>query len=153
MSHLRDESNPTGELVPVGIKYDAYANHHDSLAHLWNDWYAQYLEKANFPYIVVRFEDLQFYTKNITYQICECAGGKIRTDRPFRYIVDSAKDGPGHGRKEDRTGMVAAWKRYGKPMPPQNGFGTLDYTTAVEHLNSEFMDMFGYKHPEPISGS
>ena len=150
--HLRDESNP-GALVPVEVKYDAHANHHDSLAHLWNDWYAQYLEQADFPYIVVRFEDLQFYAKNITYQICECAGGEIRTDRPFKYIVDSAKDGPGHGRKEDRTGMLAAWKRYGKPMPPQNGFGTLDYTAAVEHLNSKFMDMFGYRHPEPISGS
>ena len=151
--HLKDKSSKPDGLVPVEIKYDAHANHHDSLAHLWNDWYAQYLEKADFPYIVVRFEDLQFYTKNMTYQICECAGGKIRTDRPFRYIVDSAKDGPGHGKKEDRTGMLAAWKRYGKPMPPQNGFGTLDYATAVEHLNSKFMDMFGYKHPEPISGS
>ena len=148
-----DEDGNGGDpspLVPLEVKYDGTVVHHDSLAHLWNDWYAQYLQKANFPYIVVRFEDLQFYAKNVTYQICACAGGEIRQDRPFRYIVDSAKDGPGHGKKEERTGMLAAWKKYGKPMPPQNGFSSLDYTTAVEHLNSEFMNLFGYQHPDPI---
>ena len=147
--HLRDDTKEDQPLVPVEVKYDGNVVHHDSLAHLWNDWYAQYLQKADFPYIVVRFEDLQFYAKNVTHQICECAGGEIRKDRPFKYIVDSAKDGPGHGKKEERTGMLAAWKKYGKPMPPQNGFGSLDYKTAVQYLNADFMDMFGYKHPEP----
>jgi hypothetical protein len=97
---------------------------------------------------MVRFEDLQFYAKNITYQICECAGGEIRADRPFQYIVDSAKDGPGHG--SNRTGMLKAWIKYGKSMPPQNGFGTADYETAKKELNQDFMTMFGYDHPEKV---
>lgn len=142
--------NKNRDLVPVEVKYDSHKTHYDSLAHLWNEWYAQYLTKADFPYIVVRFEDLQFHAKNVTYQICECAGGEIRTDRPFSYIVDSAKDGPGHGKAEERTGMLAAWKKYGKPLPPQNGFGTADYETAVKYLDADFMKMFGYTHPDPI---
>jgi hypothetical protein len=142
--------NKNRELVPVEVKYDSHKTHYDSLAHLWNDWYAQYLTKADFPYIVVRFEDLQFHAKNVTYQICECAGGEIRTDRPFSYIVDSAKDGPGHGKTEERTGMLAAWKKYGKPLPPQNGFSTADYETAVKYLDADYMKMFGYHHPDPI---
>lgn len=142
--------NKQRELVPVEVKYDSHKTHYDSLAHLWNDWYAQYLTKADFPYIVVRFEDLQFHAKNVTYQICECAGGTIRTDRPFSYIVDSAKDGPGHGKAEERTGMLAAWKKYGKPLPPQNGFSKADYETAVKYLDADFMKMFGYTHPDPM---
>lgn len=140
--HLLDKNR---ELVPVELKYDAHKTRYDSLAHLWNNWYEQYLSKADFPYLVVRFEDLQFHAKNVTHTICECAGGVIRTDRPFQYIVDSAKDGPGHGK--ERTGMLAAWIKYGKAMPPQNGFGTADYETAMEHLNKDYMDMFEYKHP------
>jgi hypothetical protein len=140
--------NKDRELVPVEVKYDAHKTHYDSLAHLWNNWYEQYLVKADFPYLMVRFEDLQFHAKNVTYQICECAGGEIRTDQRFQYIVDSAKDGPGHGK--ERTGMLKAWIKYGKSMLPQNGFGTADYETAVKELNHDFMTIFGYDHPDKI---
>ena len=143
-------NNKDKELVPVEVKYDGQKTQYNSLVHLWNDWYAQYLTKAKFPYIVVRFEDLQFHAKNITYQICDCAGGTIRQDRPFSYIVNSAKDGPGHGKEEERTGMLAAWNKYGKPLGPQNGFGTADYEASIEHLDADFMKMFGYQHPEAI---
>jgi len=95
--------------------------------------------------IVERFEALIFHAKNLTHQICEFVSGKVRTDRPFQYIVESAKDGPGHG--SVRTGMVAAWIKYGKPLGIRAGFSKEDYEAAKEFLNSELMETFYYKHP------
>mmetsp|Transcript_13908 Transcript_13908/g.20528 ORF Transcript_13908/g.20528 Transcript_13908/m.20528 type:complete len:426 (+) Transcript_13908:102-1379(+) len=139
------------ELVPVEIKYDGSKVQHTSLADLWNTWYQDYILNSSFPFLVVRFEDLQFYAKNVTTQICHCAGGLIRDDRPFTYIINSAKQGPGHGKQEERTGMVDAWIKYGQPMPPQNGFNDADYETAKQELDASIMQRFKYRHPDPLS--
>jgi hypothetical protein len=132
------------------VQYGNYEDVFDSLAHLWNGWYHQYWKEADYPFLLVRFEDLIFHAKNVTTQICHCAGGTIRTDRPFFYIVESAKAGPGHGRKEDRTGMIQAWIRYGNALPVRGGFGKLDYKAARKFLDRELMDTFGYQHPPPV---
>ena len=103
--------------------------------------------KTLLNYLQERFEDLIFHAKNLTHQICECAGGKVRTDQPFQYIVESAKDGPGHG--SVRTGMVAAWIKYGKPLGIRAGFSMEDYEAPKDFLNGELMKKktFYYKHP------
>ena len=138
--------NKRQETMELSVKYaDDRVDHHSSLAHLWNDWYRYYYDTTLYPRIIVRFEDLIIHAKNLTHQICECAGGKVRTDRPFQYIVESAKDGPGHG--SVRTGMVAAWIKYGKPLGIRAGFSKEDYEAAKEFLNSELMETFYYKHP------
>lgn len=119
----------------------------DSLAHLWNDWYKMYLEDATYPRLIVRLEDLVFHAKETTTTICECVGGKMRTDRPFTYVLDSAKaDSRGH---DTSTGFVQAWIKYAKPMPPRGGFTPSDYRAAEEALNDEYMKMFHYAHPPP----
>lgn len=143
-------SRKKDELVPVEVKYDGSKVPYTSLADLWNKWYQDYIINSTFPFLVVRFEDLQFYAKNVTTQICHCAGGVMRDDRPFTYIVNSAKQGPGHGKVEERTGMVAAWIKYGQPMPPQNGFNDIDYNTAKQELDASIMEQFGYRHPDPV---
>ena len=97
--------------VPVRIKYDFGVRKWDSLAHLWTSWYQQYYKDADFPRLLVRFEDFIFYPKQVTQQICACAGGTARDDADFVYQVDSAKHGPGHGRA--RTSWVSAMIRYG----------------------------------------
>jgi hypothetical protein len=141
-----------------------YANqredHHLSLAHLWNDWYSYYLNDNNHhqhgetttttttpPFVVVRMEDLVFYPEETTRIICECAGGKIRTDAPFSFVVDSAKaDSPGHDKS---TGILAAWVKYAKPPPPRYGLSPLDYNIAKQVLNETLMTALGYQHPLP----
>lgn len=140
---LTDESSmtPTSLTVKYGDHEDAF----DSLAHLWNGWYNQYRKEASYPFVMIRFEDLIFHTKNVTTQICHCAGGEIRSDRPFFYIVESAKQGPGHGK--DRTGMVQAWIKYGNPMTPRADFSASDSKAAKAFLDSDLMNIFGYKHP------
>ena len=71
------------------IKYPEKAENWDSLAHVWSDWYGQYFH-ADYPRLIVRFEDLLFNVKEMANTICECVGGVPRNDQ-FAYVVDSGK--------------------------------------------------------------
>jgi hypothetical protein len=103
-------AGPNPGTIPVRIKYDFGWREWDSLAHLWTNWYQQYHKEADYPRILVRYEDMIFYPKEVTRQLCEvCAGGTLRKD--FSYQVDSAKQGPGHG--DVRTSWITAIIRYG----------------------------------------
>ena len=51
-------------LIPVTVKYDKDIYDHDSLAHFWSEWYRLYLD-ADFPRIMVRFEDMLFHAKEV----------------------------------------------------------------------------------------
>ena len=125
---------------------DNREDRHRSLAHLWNDWYSYYVDQADYPFVVVRMEDLVFYPKETTRLVCECAGGKIRTDQEnFQFVVDSAKaDSPGHDKS---TGIFAAWVKYSTRPEPRFGFSEQDYEAAKEALNGKLMASLGYKHP------
>ncbi|KAL3909534.1 MAG: hypothetical protein SGILL_008049, partial [Bacillariaceae sp.] len=132
---------------PVTVTFaEKREDHHLSLAHLWNDWYSYYVDQADYPFVVVRMEDLVFYPKETTQIICECAGGRIQTDRDsFGFIVDSAKaDSPGHDKS---TGIFAAWVKYSKQPGPKYGLSGSDYASAKEALNGKLMERLGYEHP------
>ena len=140
--------NDDGGPNPCTVRFaDNRTDKHDSIAHLWNDWYNEYVRDADFPFLVVRMEDLVFYAKETTTAICECAGGKIRTDQSFSYVVQSAKaDSKGH---DISTGIFEAWTKYSKPYEPQAGFTDVDYALAKEYLDPNLMELFGYRHPPP----
>eukprot|EP00577_Skeletonema_sp_RCC1716_P011724 CAMPEP_0113437822 /NCGR_PEP_ID=MMETSP0013_2-20120614/37629_1 /TAXON_ID=2843 ORGANISM="Skeletonema costatum, Strain 1716" /NCGR_SAMPLE_ID=MMETSP0013_2 /ASSEMBLY_ACC=CAM_ASM_000158 /LENGTH=433 /DNA_ID=CAMNT_0000328519 /DNA_START=131 /DNA_END=1430 /DNA_ORIENTATION=+ /assembly_acc=CAM_ASM_000158 len=111
------EMSSNGKKVPVGVKVklaEQWLNF-DSLADLWNEFYAQYYRDFEYPYLIVRFEDLTFRQYETTKTICECAGGVVKPQNMFKYIIKSAKQGPGHGKVSERTGMVEAWIKYGQP--------------------------------------
>lgn len=138
----------TGEWNNVSVHYGAGDDSHQSLAHLWNEWYSYYIKEANFPWIAIRMEDLVFYPKETIHAVCECAGGKIRTDRDFVFISGSAKaDSRGH---DTSTGMYEAWIKYSKHAPPKFGFSDIDYDAAKEALDADLMAQFGYQHPPPF---
>ncbi|KAL7531641.1 hypothetical protein ACHAXR_006252 [Thalassiosira sp. AJA248-18] len=117
----------------------------DSLAHLWNEWYAEYWRDANFPFLMVRFEDLIFRQHDTTKIICNCAGGVVNPKNMFKYIVNSAKQGPGHGK--DRTGMIEAWTKYGKPKEVKAGFSDIDWKASLEFLSATLIEKMDYKYP------
>ena len=86
-----------------------------------------------------------FYTKETITQVCECAGGEIRKDRPFVYTVSSAKaDSPGH---DTTVGFYEAWIRYSRPLEPRGGFSDQDYQAIKSVLDPELIRIFGYRHP------
>jgi len=152
--HLKQGQRDTAPWNPVTVTYaEDRKDHHISAGHLWNDWYSYYLEGPkrrgggdDFPYVVVRMEDLIFYPQETTRTICECAGGKIRDDQPFQLITDSAKgDSKGH---DASTGIYEAWIKYSQPNTKERyGFTDIDYRSALKALNGTLMESFGYKHP------
>mmetsp|Transcript_4707 Transcript_4707/g.11262 ORF Transcript_4707/g.11262 Transcript_4707/m.11262 type:complete len:396 (+) Transcript_4707:142-1329(+) len=138
---------------PVTVTYaEKREDHHLSLAHLWNDWYSYYLDLGkrgggdDFPFLIIRMEDIVFYPKETIYKVCECAGGKIRDDQPFQLITDSAKgDSPGH---DASTGVYEAWIKYSQPNTKERyAFSEADYKNAQKTLNGTLMEALGYKHP------
>ena len=137
----------TKDKISLKVKLAEQWLQHDTLAHLWNDWYSQYSKDANFPFIMVRLEDLILRPYDSTKLICECAGGKIPPATHFTYAVESAKFGPGHGPKEERTGLVKAWQKYGKPMDVKAGFSDLDWMASKEFLDADLMQIMQYQFP------
>jgi len=117
--------------------------HHDSLVHHWNEWYTAYV-KASFPRLIVRMEDLVFHPKNVSTEICYCAGGKMR--KQFMYFLESAKSAKGHG---NRTTLVDVIMRYGKDAERLSGMTPADLELAESTLERGLMDTFNYYYVSP----
>jgi hypothetical protein len=132
-------------VVPLYVRYNLINTTHTSLAHLWNDWYGEYLQ-ADFPRLFVRMEDLVFHARNVTEQVCKCVGGKFNSD--FQYITDSAKHGKIHG--NDKTTLVDAMIRYGTAdkISLTKGMTREDVSYAKTVFRHDLMEMFGYSHPQ-----
>lgn len=137
---------PTGG-IPVDVEYAEFNVHHDTLVGFWNDWYSQYVN-VSWPRLLVRFEDLIFYPVEVTKTVCECAGGQLNPNKPFQFIVDSAKHGnKAHGK--ERTGYIDALVKYGTEAGRYNGYDTADLEYARKYLNPDLMAKFKYKFSPP----
>ena len=145
-------NNQSNDWNQVTVKYGAGSETYQSLVHVWLDWYKQYMVDADYPLLVVRMEDLVFYTQETITQICECAGGVVADPDQFEYVIESAKkDSPGH---DTSTGLVTAWIKYSQPLQPQAGFVPEDYQAALHALNQDpyhLMNKLGYDHPPAAS--
>jgi hypothetical protein len=129
--------------APVSIEYAAFKQRHDSLVHFWNEWYGDYLA-ADFPRLIVRFEDVIFHPKEITQAVCECAGGKLK-QRGFKYVVESAKKGDAHG--TDKTSYTDALIKYGRETGRYKGMRPEDLEYAKQQLDPRLMEWFNYRYP------
>jgi hypothetical protein len=143
---------------PVSVKYGAGTENYTSLVHLWIEWYGQYarlvmddenVENQSYPVLIIRMEDLIFYTQETVTQVCQCAGGVIYADKPFEYVVESAKkDSPGH---DTSVGLTEAWIKYSKPLQPHAGFVPEDYLAGIDALNHDdrfkLVELLHYHHP------
>jgi hypothetical protein len=105
--------------------------------------YTDYIH-APFPYLMVRFEDLIFYPKQVVQTVCECAGGELNKGK-FKYVTGSAKKGDGaHGK--DKTGYLQALSRYGKVDGRYTGMEDADLQYALQHLDPQLMQLFRYPY-------
>jgi len=132
--------------VPLSVQYSEFRTRHDTLVGFWNDWYRQYAD-VKWPRLLVRFEDLIFFPKQVTKTVCECAGGELN-HRPFKYITESAKKGTSaHGKKSERTTYLDALIKYGTEAGRYNGYRPEDLKYAQKYLDPRLMDLFKYKLP------
>jgi hypothetical protein len=132
------------EISNVYVFFQESLVEYDNLPEMWNKWYQDYLA-VDFPRVLVRFEDLLFFGKNVTETLCACGGGVPR--RPnFVHIQDSAKLGTAaHG--NHKTGLVQALIRYGNFQNRTIGMTAGDVKYAKEFFDDELMKMFNYRHP------
>jgi len=125
--------------VPVNVRYsDKNVTHHKSLADLWNDWYSDWLD-AEFPRLVVRYEDLLFHAEAVVGQICTCGGGVLHGK--FTYIEDSAKLGSVH---KGSNGLVKALISYGNTTRRTDVFRAPDLRYASKTLRKDILHTFRY---------
>ena len=141
------------QVVPLYVKYKLANTTHKSLAHMWVDWYDEYLQ-ADYPRVFVRMEDLVFHARNVTETICQCVGGEaIRREdggEQFQYITDSAKHGKIHG--NDKTTLLDAMIRYGSAnnnkLNRTKDMTKEDKAYAQSVFRKDLMEMFGYSYPQ-----
>lgn len=137
-----------GKNIPVRItfsKENKIFKKWNSLAHVWSGWNNQYKE-ADYPRLMVRFEDLVFHPRGLVEQVCACAGAVPMEEGKFVYMVDSAKWGPGHGH-DAQTSLISAMIKYGSEARRMQGFTREDLELAHEALDPELMKIFNYQVP------
>jgi len=129
----------------VNVRYrDTNITHHDSLADLYNTWYGDWID-ADFPRLIVRFEDLLFHAEYVVEKICQCGGGVLHNDKPFKYSVDSAKKGKAH---KGANGLVKSITKYSDKNKRLKSFSREDLAYAVNTISSDIMNTFGYTLPQ-----
>lgn len=130
---------------PVYVRYKEHQQRHEHLPGFYNDFYHQYLE-ADFPRVIVRYEDLLFFGKNVTETLCECGGGVPREDE-FVFPLDSSKAGfQGHG--SERTNLYDALVRYGNDEGRTKSLTDRDLEYSKKWFDPALLKMFNYRHPE-----
>lgn len=136
--------------VPLVVHYHKTLHtYHNSLVGFWNDWYRKY-KSAKFPRIFVRFEDLIFYPRLVTQEVCKCAGGKLRSStghKKFQFVTESAKRGKAHGNASEKTTYLDALVKYGTERGRYDGYHQIDLDYAIKRLDPGLMRMFKYKPP------
>ncbi|KAL7565086.1 hypothetical protein ACA910_005094 [Epithemia clementina (nom. ined.)] len=122
----------------------------DSLVHVWSEWYCEYYD-ADFPRLMIRFEDILFHTPQVMDAIRRCAGGEWKNSH-FNYQTASSKGGKKYFEDiKPQTSMLSAIIKYGQ----DNGRRTRNMTKydlifARKHLDQRLMDAFHYIHPDEM---
>jgi hypothetical protein len=146
--------------TPVHVSYDktnGVVQDYQSLVHMWNEWYKEYLD-ATFPRIIIRLEDLLFYPTQTLAKLCSCGGmgnnnPQGQEQAALQYPSSSAKYGKHHTTRtgtgtgsleHNKTGLLDAMLRFGNPM--HRRLETKQSQAVKELLSQELMETFGYPY-------
>ena len=110
---------------------------------LWSTWYRAYLETP-LPRLIIRYEDLLFDSKRTLKAVCDCAGGRLKTD--FDFIADPAKFGNAHGGVG--TSRQAALKKYASELRRYESLSSDDLAYLDQGTDADLLTRFGYTASE-----
>ena len=151
------------------MQYDPeYKIHYDSLVHLWNEWYLQYIQfeenndnenkdnsiikmkDPSFPFLMVRMEDLVFHGQTIVPQLCECAGAKFRGGE-IQHVsaIANGNHGIEIGTGGYNAGLLRSVIKYGNVTKRKDGYPKFQLEAAQELLDSRLMKLLSYPYEEP----
>ena len=127
---------PYQDLTTFRVQLDrSYNEQYDSLADMWSEWYRLYVD-ADFPRLVIRFEDTLFHAEQVMATILDCIGRPL--NGTFRYHLDASKP---HGNPSD---FVVALSKYGRAEGRDAGLAPEDRIYVQTALDHELMNMFHY---------
>jgi hypothetical protein len=112
-----------------------------SLVHYYNAWYQSYVQ-ADFPRLIIRFEDTLFHGDTVMKQVCECAGGEPVSDQHL-YFLDEAK----WSHQQEQNNFVSAMIHYGTDARRYHNMTQEDLDFARAHLDPALMELFHYQKP------
>lgn len=112
-------------------RHDTY----ESIVHLWNGWNRQYLD-AEFPRLIVRYEDTIFHAEEVMKMVSECAGVPLAS--PFKYMSGRAKH---HGKSLD---FLHVLEKTGNRSSRLEGYSKEDLGFIQETIDGELMRVFNY---------
>ncbi|GKZ00539.1 hypothetical protein MPSEU_001006300 [Mayamaea pseudoterrestris] len=130
-------------LVPVRMPSVTGEQTWPTLLHLWNHWYRDYLS-SDFPYLLVRLEDLWFQPHKTIRKLKECTGAMWRSDdEQFTYVVDASKwehvrfQGP-------QSNLVSSMVKHCDLRRRVQNLTPDDLKVIAEVLSDDLMQQFGY---------
>ena len=140
------------ESVSVSVVFrEDKIERYDSLVHLWNQWYGDYLDVQDFPRLIIRFEDLLFHLEEVVTEICHCAGGTvINSEKGIHLQNDAVKKGKAH---TGSNGLLSAISRYGSKEHRLDTMTKNDIQYANTNAESELMKLFHYNYPDATLGN
>jgi len=132
-----------GDHLRVRMRYiPSNITYYNTLVELWNTWYNDWVY-ADFPRLIVRYEDVLFNPKYLTKTICHCAGGVMKQDKEFKHVVGAAKTMPIH---RGSNGLEQALLRYGNSTVRKEQYVKEDIDYALQHLDPNLMKFFHYNY-------
>lgn len=107
----------------------------DSLMHFYVDYYTQYLQ-AEYPRLIVRFEDIVFQPMAVLEQIAECLGVTLAT--PIQFQTGSSKS---HGSHSD---LLHVFTKTADAQRRMRGITAPDMQFIQQHWPSWLSETFHY---------
>jgi hypothetical protein len=116
--------------------YENYTQDYDSLADMWSKWNLFYYQEADFPRLIVRFEDTLFHLEAVMKQISDCIGMPLH--EPFQYSLSRSKPSK---RSND---FITAMAKYGRDDGRYDGFTKKERRYLQKALDPDLMKTFHY---------
>eukprot|EP00590_Aulacoseira_subarctica_P005511 CAMPEP_0172423956 /NCGR_PEP_ID=MMETSP1064-20121228/19674_1 /TAXON_ID=202472 /ORGANISM="Aulacoseira subarctica , Strain CCAP 1002/5" /LENGTH=395 /DNA_ID=CAMNT_0013165595 /DNA_START=269 /DNA_END=1456 /DNA_ORIENTATION=+ len=136
------EKHLTQHGIPLKFEYRLDTVEYSNMAEAWNTWNGDYLN-AEFPRLILRFEDLMLHAKSVITDICHCFGGTLDDETNFHYITGSAKSEQ-HGHANFTAGLKDALLHYTNSSNRLKAFTKDDVIFANTKLNVTMMKMLSY---------
>ena len=123
--------------APVSVAYQkSQVVYYDNLVDLWSRWHGEYYE-AQWPRLLVRFEDLLFEPRAVAGAVCDCLGGALASASEFK--IDGQKTGKGtaFGHAADTHSRAQALALYGSSAKRMEPYASTDVAFVRARLASD----------------
>lgn len=134
--------------IPAKIQYQDtdFKLEFPSLAHVWNEFYSQYVA-VDYPRIMVRYEDMIFRPEKMISEACACVGGEMKSTNFTYSATENVKYGDkGHGEQE-KEGLLNYIIKNGNATNRVQGLSDDELEYSYTALNTSLMEIFRYIRP------